>query len=86
MTRVRQLWGIQLKTLKNDRPIGPLFDSWHDVRQPFYEGEPTRPLLFVSRRLAREWCKQRRARYADREDDCAQWYFKPIRVKESLLF
>ena len=49
-----------------------------------YEGEPTRPILFTSRKLAREWCKNKQAQYAGRTDFVAKWRFRPVRAREKV--
>ena len=46
-----------------------------------YQGEPTRPLLFTSRTLARQWCEAERTKYALRAA-CRDWRFRPVRVRE----
>ena len=58
---------------------------WHDhKRSNFYLGEPTRALIFNTRKMAREWCRQKRKIYQGRNDCCAKWKFIPVRVRESV--
>ena len=74
----RLLWGIQLTTPRG-KPI--LIGSvWSDARE-YSPGEPSRPLLFLSRRSAREWCAQKTARMLS-ESAVADWRFRPVRVRE----
>lgn len=62
----RHLWGVVFRSLaKGERPmlIGGL---WRDEARhytQFYPGEPTRPLLFTTRALAREWCREQNAKW-----------------------
>lgn len=61
-----------------------LGDAWHSVRPMHYLGEPTRALIFWSRRQARVWCAAAHKRYSDRPDDCRRWKFRPVKVRETL--
>lgn len=61
--------------------LGSAWDGYVFGRSA-YAGEPPMALLFQSRAQAREWCKKKRAQYSGRSDVCAQWRFKPVRVRE----
>jgi len=78
----RKLWGV-LFTSKDSSPtlIG---NAWSDPFNSRYEGEPSRVLLFTTRRSAQEWCKEKRAQYKDRPDSCRYWKFRPVRVRETV--
>lgn len=72
----RKLWGIAfMPELQGDRPhmIG---DRWNDhTRSPYYPGEPTRALLFDTRKEARDWIATRKGSWG--------WQrYRVIRVRE----
>mgnify|MGYP001618310194 FL=1 len=78
----RLSWGVLWDTAGRDA-IGPIFRGHHDFETPAqpYDGEPTRPLLFRSRRHAREWCAKTHRQYAS---PCPAWRWRPVRVRETL--
>lgn len=82
----RAFWGVMFVT-RQDKPhlIGSLFDNDERTctRRP---SEPTRALLFCTRRQAREWCRARNAEYASRRpgDICRNWRFRVVRVIETV--
>lgn len=80
------LWGIEFKgAMPGDTPI-LIGTAW--VRPPMngrYSGEPTRAMLFNTRREAREWCSAKMAEYAGRSDCCKKWRFRPVRVRETVM-
>ena len=49
-----------------------------------YAGEPTRALLFCTRKAARAYCRMEHAKYAGRTDICTAWRFRPVRVRETV--
>lgn len=81
----RKFWGVEFSSSGDklgDKPM-LLGIGWHEVRDnPRYAGEPTRPLLFTTRTLARAWCKKQMEKYKDRNDVCKYWRFRPVRVRE----
>lgn len=82
----RLLWGVVTGThdkrvVEPDRVTGLLGQGWHAHRPGFYHGEPAVPLLFVSRRAARDWCQDKMEKYAN-HSDCKFWWFRPVRVRE----
>lgn len=83
----KALWGVEFKgSIKDDKPM-LLGDQWHEtVRRgrEFYDEEPTRALLFRTRRAARAWCKGEMEKYAGRDDCCAAWRYRPVRVIETV--
>ena len=58
----RKLWGVEFRSKGEPFLIGTV---WHNLREELYPGEPMRPLLFLTRRAARDWCRANAARYAD---------------------
>lgn len=75
------LWGVEFSS-KPDKDTLLIGEAWHTVWPSRYAGEPTRCLLFLTRRLARLWCAEQRAKYQDRTDCCRSWRFRPVRVLE----
>jgi len=71
----RLLWAVEMKSNKPEL-IGA---SWEKVVGPLYTGEPTRALLFNTRRLAQIWCKLAMEKCKKFGSD---WKFKPVRVRE----
>jgi hypothetical protein len=55
--------------------------AWHKLELDRYPGEPTRALLFTTRKAASEWARQARLKHAKHSPD---WKFKPVRVRETL--
>ena len=78
----RKQWGIETELDKGRAVL--IGAGWHSARPAQYSGEPTRCLLFTTRAAARAWCKAKMATYAHREDSCAKWKFRPVRVIESV--
>lgn len=82
----RRLWGVVL--MRRDGPLGPLGASWderhrqQEMAHAGYVGEPTRPLLFTTRRAARLWCAEQQARDQARSDGYTPGRFVPVRVSE----
>ena len=78
----RILWGVKFTDSKGTMLlIGNGWDYQCLVR-PHCDGEPTLPLLFITRDQARKWCKEKMATYEGRTDSCAKWKFTPVRVRE----
>lgn len=83
MTWDRLLWGIEFTGGMPDDKPGLIGTTWmRPAVAPSYMDEPTRPCLFYTRQKAREWCKAKMAEYSGREDCCARWRFRPVRVRE----
>ena len=77
----RLLWGVEMRA-KSCRPEGMLIgDAWDHVTPQKYLGEPTRPLLFWSRRQARVWCAAKTIACKRHSDD---WIFRAVRVRETV--
>lgn len=82
----RKLWAVELTTPHDKTLIGALWAIDADRTEAYYDGEPTRALLFTSRRLARHWCANEMASYRDYSDGhpCRSWKFRPVRVTETV--
>lgn len=80
----RKLWAIEFSTNADNLGDQPklIGGNWHEANTPRYVGEPSRPVLFTTRALARAWCKEKMAKYSDRDDSCKHWRFRPVRVRE----
>jgi len=79
----RRFWGVEFKGSMKDNKPSLLGSSWRDFGKVVpHTDEPTRVMLFTTRRAARQWCREKHQRYADRQDCCADWRFRPIRVQE----
>ena len=75
----RILWGV--KFTDSTGRVLMIGDGWdHYCRH--HNGEPSRPLLFMTRDQARAWCKSTNANYKGENDDCEKWKFTPVRVRE----
>ncbi len=78
-------WGILLYGAdRKPTMIGALWDGRVKERAEFYEGEPARALLFMTRLQARKWCAAERAKYKSRSDFVSLWRFRPVRVVETV--
>ena len=81
----RLLWGVLLKGSMDEKPSGPLYAGWakHPMNK-HYVGEPAHALLFEARSQARYWCREQHDKYRGRNDCCAKWRFRPVRIRETL--
>ena len=81
----RDLWGIEFTSKdKSVHLIGSLWDDATFSKRQFYDGEPTRAMVFTIRKHALAWCKRQMAKYKGRTDCCADWRFRPVRVRETV--
>lgn len=80
----RVLWGVVWQTSDHTSLIGSLH---HPDEKPTYAGEPTRALLFTTRKAARAFCQSRRAQYAEypKPHICLAWRWTPVRVRETVM-
>lgn len=77
----RLLWGVELISPRSKPML--LGSVWLDpMPKSQYTGEPSRALLFTTRKAAREWCLGRMAERANRTDVCRHWRYRPARVRE----
>ena len=78
----RLLWGVEFAGGRERFLIGT---AWmNPPPRSAYKGEPTRPILFMTRKQAREWCRKKQADYVRRVDSLAKWRFRPVRVREKV--
>ena len=75
----RILWGVEFRGRDKEEPPIILGTLWHDQphRRYFHEDEPTRALLFCTRKQARDWCRQ-----SNERDGHLDWKYTPIKVRE----
>ena len=81
----RKLWGVEFFTPRFREPL-LLGSMWDDVvreRKDVYAGEPTRALLFQTRRDARAWCRKQLAEWAKNEST-RDWKVTAVRVRETV--
>lgn len=82
----RPLWGIWFYGA--DEPPMLLGALWHAQARDCatgYDGEPSRALLFTTRRLARAWCVERNAEWRAHGSAIVQaWRVVPVRVRETV--
>lgn len=70
-----QYWGVLL--LSDGKEPILISGSWHPKIKYTYEGEPSRPVLFTTRKLARIWCKE----LNEMCKHVSIWKFKVVKVK-----
>lgn len=75
----RLLWAVSFWTGRREAFL--CGESWHAVRPAACEDEPTRVLLFKTRRAARAWAKMK-FRECKRHSD--EWHFRAVRVREAV--
>ena len=85
MTRIRQpwdrlLWGVLLHSQAEPLLLGAV---WHEAEFGGYAGEPSRALLFCTRRQAREWCATWNAKETA-SGTSVRWRVSPVRVRETV--
>lgn len=79
----RLLWGVLFYS--GDDP--PILIGYRCISEPCHaaghEGEPTRALLFNTRRQARIWCDETNQKWLERRDGSLElWRVRPVRVRE----
>ncbi len=82
----RLLWAIEISGIdRDDKPIliGRAWDHRNGAADRPLD-ELARALLFTTRAAAHAWCAAQRARRAGRLDCCADWRFRPVRVRETV--
>lgn len=82
---VTLLWGVRLHT-RDERPSGLLFKAWaSNPITPLYDGEPTEPLLFRTKKQAEWWRRTQNAQYkASRDPIVNAWRVKVCRVRRTV--
>ena len=82
MKTLWKLWGIEFCGADGRKIIiGGLWHYEFMHLRKYYDGEPPRALLFMTRRQAREWCVKYGEQFI-RAD--GRWRFRPVRVIESV--
>lgn len=75
----RSLWGVELTGADGEKMlIGRVWDHRHD-QSKYQPDEPTRALLFMTRKQAAEWCRAKRA-----VNKVKGWRFTAVRVIETV--
>ena len=74
----RHLWGIVFSDKHDPFLLGKAWDSTDEPRHP---GEPTRTLLFDTRKQARAWAADRITIYKG-NNITKKWKFKVVKVRE----
>ena len=77
MTWDRVLWGIELKSTITTEPPMMLGARRDTTDRCGHDGEPTRTLLFCTRKQARDWRRENNER-----DGHLGWKYTPIKVRE----
>lgn len=81
----RKLWGVWFSAPRTKGEGLLISDLWANYRPVVRAEEPTRALLFINRKAAREWCKKELAKYANSDTkDWKDWKFKAVRVRETV--
>jgi len=78
-----KLWGIEFRSSPDGEKM-LLGRIWHSTKIISYDGEPTRALVFCTRKAARAWCRNKMNAYKGQEGVCRKWRFRPIRVIETV--
>ena len=80
----RRMWGVvhYHVGLRRHEPPMLLGAGWDKGRTRYHQGEPSRTLVFTSRKLAREWCAKESEWCGARTDCCRDWRFVPVKVRE----
>lgn len=76
----RRLWAVEMRGSDKTKPMIIGMRWWHESIQPEYPGQPTRCLLFNTRKAAREWCVDATKKHAYHSD--GKWKFRPVRIRE----
>lgn len=81
----RKLWGVEFTSPSNKSIL--IGTGWMQEipNQPYYPGCPTRPILFTTRKVAREWCRDRTAEARSHQDIREKWSFRAVRVRETVV-
>jgi hypothetical protein len=83
----RLLWGVHFFSSLDKAPvlIGVLWAM--DMLGTPYPGEPTRALLFNTRKHARDWCADTMRKWQSGQqpgDILMRWRVRPVRVRETV--
>lgn len=77
----REMWGIEFRSGKEVATL--IGGGWNgfEAERERYAGEPTRALVFGTRKQARDYCKEKHLEYRG-HPVCKKWRFRPVRVRE----
>jgi hypothetical protein len=78
----RYFWGIEFSEKKDGSSRMLIGGGWHPDNNPRYVGEPSRPILFTSRYLARQWCDTKNDQFSKGVWKDLNWKVRPVRVRE----
>ena len=73
----RVLWGVEFRSRDKDEPTILVGALWASAVRLGHYGEPTRTLLFCTRKQARDWCRE-----SNERDGHLGWKYTPIKVRE----
>lgn len=80
----RKLWGVEFIS-PNNKPILICTLWMHEMpSKALYPGCPSRPILFTTRKAAREWCCDRTETTQSRGGVQEKWAFRAVRVQETV--
>lgn len=81
----RLQWGVAFTGSLDEQAI-LIGATWaREFQTKPYPGEPTRALLFCTRKQARDWCLGKMAQWRDgreKTDPVCRWRVFPVRVRE----
>lgn len=77
MTWDKVLWGVELSHCASNERTLMLGSARHRPYRRGHEDEPTRVLLFCTRKQARDWCKS-----SNELAGHLGWKYTPIKVRE----
>jgi|SRR5579884_2145793 len=90
MRKASNIWNRRLWAVRFSDSDGRSFligSSWHranNTANAGYPGEPTRALLFCTRKHAREFCAEKIKSARLTGGVCEKWRYTPVRVRETV--
>lgn len=78
----RKFWGVCFTDRDGRQHL--IGEGWAAHRLTRATDAPGRALLFMSRREARNWCRERLRQWSSGDAITAQWRVSPVRVVESV--
>ncbi len=75
----RKLWAVECSAERCETVI--IGKAWHIIKDGDYPGEPTKCLLFVTRKDARQWCMEATKKHSKHSP---HWRFRAVRVRETV--
>lgn len=78
----RLLWGVLFVTPR-EKPL-LIGELWFDSQlPPPYDGAPTQPLMFTTRKPAVEYCRRMHAKWKT-NPSLKGWHVRPVRVRSHI--